>query len=198
MNKLPTSFAATGQQDKMKTFVKNFATNQASEVSSTSNVLQWIDGGFDLNNIPHAAIDELRELAEVAQVETLGNQVGVERVRLEGRGDDGEPGWLTAGAHVEDKVLVSDLRQRPHVLQPGGDLLVILRSPAVDDDISVPTTVVDHAAPARAAVDFATELQLRVLYSEVPESQVHHLVCDEGVGEDAVLPPRVINDLTVV
>lgn len=67
MNKLPTSFAATGQQDKMKTFVKNFATNQASEVSSTTNVLQWIDGGFDLNNIPHAAIDELRELAEVAE-----------------------------------------------------------------------------------------------------------------------------------
>ena len=146
-----------------------------------------------VNNLP-----EDGQLAVVAQPETLCDQVGVERGSLDGVGDDGEPGGFTAGAHVKDKVLVSDLRQRPHVLQPGGDLLVILRPPAVDDDISVPTTVVDHAAPARAAVDFATELQLRVLYSEVPESQVHHLVCDEGVGEDAVLPPRVINDLTVV
>jgi len=67
MNKLPTSFAATGQQEKMKQFVKNFATTQASEVSSTTNVMQWIDGGFDLNNCPQPAINELRELAEVAE-----------------------------------------------------------------------------------------------------------------------------------
>ena len=47
MNKLPSSFTATGQMDKMKQFVKNFATSQASEVSSTQNVMQWIEASFD-------------------------------------------------------------------------------------------------------------------------------------------------------
>ena len=61
--------------------------------------------------------------------------MSVERVRLDGAGDDGEPGWFTAGAHVEDKVLVSDVSQRPHVRQPGGDILVILGAVAVDEGI---------------------------------------------------------------
>jgi len=43
MNKLPSSFAQTGQMEKMKTFIKNFATSQASEVSSTTHVMQWIE-----------------------------------------------------------------------------------------------------------------------------------------------------------
>ena len=67
MNRLPTTFAATGQLDKMKQFVKNFATSSASEVSSTMNVLQWIDASFNIESIPNPAMDELRELAEVAE-----------------------------------------------------------------------------------------------------------------------------------
>jgi len=67
MNKLPTSFAATGQMDKMKQFIKNFATNSASEVASTAHVMQWIESSFDLEAIPNAAIDELVSLAEVAE-----------------------------------------------------------------------------------------------------------------------------------
>ena len=67
MNRLPTTFAATGQMDKMKQFVKNFANSSASEVSSTANVLQWIDSSFSMEAIPNKAVDELRELAEVAE-----------------------------------------------------------------------------------------------------------------------------------
>ena len=51
----------------MKTFVRNFTTAQASEVSSTTNVMQWIESSFDPNAIPNAAIDELVELTEVAE-----------------------------------------------------------------------------------------------------------------------------------
>lgn len=67
MNKKPTSFAATGQMDKMKQFIKNFATTQSAEVASTSNVMQWIEASFDIEAIPTQAIDELVELAEVAE-----------------------------------------------------------------------------------------------------------------------------------
>ena len=67
MNRLPTTFAATGQLDKMKQFVKNFATASASEVSSTTHVLAWIDASFSIEAIPKEAMDELRELAEVAE-----------------------------------------------------------------------------------------------------------------------------------
>lgn len=67
MNRLPTTFAATGQLDKMKQFVKNFATSSASEVSSTTHVMQWIDNSFSIEAIPNEAINELRELAEVAE-----------------------------------------------------------------------------------------------------------------------------------
>jgi hypothetical protein len=51
----------------MKTFIKNFATSSSSEVSSTTNVMQWIEASFDLESIPNAAIDELVQLAEVAE-----------------------------------------------------------------------------------------------------------------------------------
>jgi len=39
MNRLPMSFTATGQIDKMKTFIRNFTTNSASRVQSTSNLM---------------------------------------------------------------------------------------------------------------------------------------------------------------
>ena len=61
------SFTQTGQQDKMKTFIRNFTTSSANQVRSTSNVMQWIESGFNLEAIPDAAIDELSELAKVAQ-----------------------------------------------------------------------------------------------------------------------------------
>jgi len=51
----------------MKQFVKNFATSQASEVSSTTNVMQWIEDSFNVESISTAAIDELVQLAEVAE-----------------------------------------------------------------------------------------------------------------------------------
>ena len=67
MNKLAMTFTATGHIDKRKQFVKNFTSNSASEVSSTANVMQWIEGSFDTEAIPRNAIDELVELAEVAE-----------------------------------------------------------------------------------------------------------------------------------
>jgi len=51
----------------MKQFIKNFATSSSSEVSSTTNVMQWIESSFDLESIPNQAIDELVQLAEVAE-----------------------------------------------------------------------------------------------------------------------------------
>lgn len=51
----------------MKQFVKNFATSQANEVSSTAAVMQWIETSFDVENVPTQAIDELVQLAEVAE-----------------------------------------------------------------------------------------------------------------------------------
>ena len=67
MNRLPTSFSKTGMLDKMKQFVRTFATNSASEVSSTTHVMQWIEASFDVEAVPRQAVDELRELAEVAE-----------------------------------------------------------------------------------------------------------------------------------
>lgn len=69
-NKLPSSFSAPGQVDKMKQFVKNFAASQSEQVSSTTNVNQWIEAGFDTKSVPQAAIDELVELAEQAEEKT--------------------------------------------------------------------------------------------------------------------------------
>jgi len=68
------SFAQTGQMDKMKTFIQNFTKNSASRVSSTTNLLQWIEGSFDVAAIPRGAIDELCDLAAVAEGK---NQIAV-------------------------------------------------------------------------------------------------------------------------
>jgi len=51
----------------MKDFVTKFTKQSESEVSSTSNILAWLDGGCDLTNIPREAMNELRELAEIAE-----------------------------------------------------------------------------------------------------------------------------------
>ena len=67
MNRLPMSFAAKGQEEKMKQFISNFAKASAGRVGSTTNLLQWIEGGFNLEAIPKRAIDELSALALVAE-----------------------------------------------------------------------------------------------------------------------------------
>lgn len=51
----------------MKDFVSKFAKQSETEVSSTTNILAWLEGGCDLNNIPKEAMNELRELAEIAE-----------------------------------------------------------------------------------------------------------------------------------
>lgn len=67
MNKLPTSFDSKAHASKMKDFTIKFVTQSQSEVKSTAAVSAWLNGSFDLDNCPKAAIDELRELAEIAE-----------------------------------------------------------------------------------------------------------------------------------
>lgn len=67
MNKLPISFESQGQINKMKDFVKKFAQQSEKDVSSTAKLNMWLDGSFDLKAIPRDAINELRELAEIAE-----------------------------------------------------------------------------------------------------------------------------------
>ena len=59
-NKLPISFENQGQISKMKDFISKFAKQSENDVQSTSAILTWLEGSFDLNGIPKAAIDELR------------------------------------------------------------------------------------------------------------------------------------------
>lgn len=66
-NKLPISFESKGQVDKMKEFVSKFAKQSEGDVSSTVNIIQWLEGSMDFNAISKQAIDELRELAEMAE-----------------------------------------------------------------------------------------------------------------------------------
>jgi len=51
----------------MKTFIKNLVVSAASRVRSTNSLLQWIESGFNLEAIPQSAIDELSELAAIAE-----------------------------------------------------------------------------------------------------------------------------------
>ena len=51
----------------MKTFIRNFTTNSASKVRSTTNIMSWIENGFNLEAMPKQAIDELCALAAVAE-----------------------------------------------------------------------------------------------------------------------------------
>ena len=53
--------------DKMKQFIRTFTTNSASKVQSTANLMQWIEGSFDIASIPKEAINELADLARIAQ-----------------------------------------------------------------------------------------------------------------------------------
>lgn len=66
-NKLPISFESQGQISKMKDFVVKFAKQSEKDVDSTAALLAWLEGSMDLNGIPKPAIDELRQLAEIAE-----------------------------------------------------------------------------------------------------------------------------------
>ena len=50
----------------MKEFIQKFAQQSEKEVKSTANLQAWLEG-FDLGSIPREAIDELAELAEIAE-----------------------------------------------------------------------------------------------------------------------------------
>lgn len=66
MNKMPIAFESAGNIDKMKDFIRKFAQTSEKEVKSTTNIIAWLDN-FDLKTAPQKAIDELVELAEVAE-----------------------------------------------------------------------------------------------------------------------------------
>ena len=51
----------------MKQFIRNTVNGLASRVQSTTNVMNWIESGFNIESIPQAAIDELCLLANVAE-----------------------------------------------------------------------------------------------------------------------------------
>ena len=51
----------------MKDFISKFAKQSQADVDSTAAINAWLEGSFDLNGIPKAAIDELRQLAEIAE-----------------------------------------------------------------------------------------------------------------------------------
>lgn len=53
--------------DKMKQFIRNFTSNSASKVRSIANLMRWIESSFDVASIPREAIDELADLAKIAE-----------------------------------------------------------------------------------------------------------------------------------
>ena len=66
MNKLPVSFENQGQLAKMKEFILKFTMQSEKEVKSIVNLQKWLEN-FDLKQISNQAIDELVELAEIAE-----------------------------------------------------------------------------------------------------------------------------------
>lgn len=67
MNLLPVCFTTQGQIDKMKEFIINFAKTSEKDVKSTKELVAWLTGSMNLEAIPQGAIDELVELAEIAE-----------------------------------------------------------------------------------------------------------------------------------
>ena len=96
---------------------------------------------------------------------------------LDGAGNDGKPRRLHTGPHVEDDVLVPDVGEGPHILQPGLDLLVILGLAAVDHHVSMPPSLADGGHGS--GLDGLEELQLTVLDSELSQQLIDHFM---GVG----------------
>ena len=67
MNRMPVCFTNKGALDKMKSFISSFAKASEGDVKSTSNLITWLEGSMDIEAVPSAAIDELVELAEIAE-----------------------------------------------------------------------------------------------------------------------------------
>lgn len=67
MNRLPVCFTNQGQIDKMKEFIISFAKRSEKDVKSTKELMAWLEGSMNLEAISKAAIDELVELAEIAE-----------------------------------------------------------------------------------------------------------------------------------
>jgi hypothetical protein len=67
MNMLPVCFTNQGQIDKMKDFILTFAKKSESQVPSTKNICAWLSGSMNLEAAPRPAIDELVELAKIAE-----------------------------------------------------------------------------------------------------------------------------------
>ena len=53
--------------DKMKEFIISFAKRSEKDVKSTKELMAWLEGSMNLEAISKAAIDELVELAEIAE-----------------------------------------------------------------------------------------------------------------------------------
>lgn len=51
----------------MKEFIISFAKKSEKDVKSTKNLNEWLNGSMDLEGISRDAIDELVELAEIAE-----------------------------------------------------------------------------------------------------------------------------------
>lgn len=51
----------------MKEFIRKFAKQSEKDVKSIDKLMTWLEGSFDFENIPNEAIDELVELAEIAE-----------------------------------------------------------------------------------------------------------------------------------
>lgn len=64
-NLLPIGYTNAGQQDKMKEFIGKLANQSASEVK-VDLLLKWLET-FDTNKMDKHCIDQLVELAEIAE-----------------------------------------------------------------------------------------------------------------------------------
>jgi hypothetical protein len=51
----------------MKEFIISFAKRSEKDVKSTKELMAWLEGSMNLEAISKAAIDELVELAEIAE-----------------------------------------------------------------------------------------------------------------------------------
>ena len=51
----------------MKEFIISFAKRSEKDVKSTKELMAWLEGSMNLEAIAQAAIDELVELAEIAE-----------------------------------------------------------------------------------------------------------------------------------
>jgi hypothetical protein len=68
MNLAPQGFTSLAMVDKMKEFIVKFSQSEEvkKEVKDVSNITKWL-AAFKIENMPKEAIDELIQMAEVAE-----------------------------------------------------------------------------------------------------------------------------------